>query len=63
MDITRIVKKKVFAIFNSSLEIVTTEQSYNFVGMQQRDLAHERIFALWKVQSPHAKNYHEDLTP
>jgi hypothetical protein len=49
MDVTKILKKKVFAIFNSSLEIVTADQSYNFVAMQQRDLAYERIFALWKV--------------
>jgi hypothetical protein len=60
MDITKIIKKKVFAIFNSSLEIVTTDQSYNFVAMQQRDMAFERIFALWKVQSPHARNFTEE---
>lgn len=55
MDITKIVKKKVFAIFNSSLELLTNEQSYNFVAMQQRDMAYDRIYALWKVQSPYAK--------
>jgi hypothetical protein len=49
MDITKIIKKKVFAIFNSSLELVTVESSYNFVAMQQRDMAYERIYALWKV--------------
>lgn len=60
MDITKINKKKVFAIFNSSLELVTGDQSYNFVAMQQRDMAYDRIFALWKVQSPHAKYHNSD---
>lgn len=49
MDITKIIKKKVLGLFNSSLEIITTELTYNFVSLQHRDMAYERIFALWKV--------------
>ena len=57
MDITKLIKKKVLGIFNSSLEIITTDQTYSFCSLQQRDMAYERIFALWKVQSPHAKYF------
>ena len=27
----------------------------NFCSFQDRDTAYERIFALWKISSPHAK--------
>jgi hypothetical protein len=46
----------MLGIFNSSLELVTPDQSYNFCSFQDRDTAYDRIFALWKISSPHAKN-------
>jgi len=55
VDIKRIIKKKVLGIFNSALELVTVDQVLNFCSFQDRDTAYERIFALWKISSPHAK--------
>jgi hypothetical protein len=56
VDIKKIIKKKVLGIFNSALEIVTSDQNYYFCSIQDRDTAFERIYALWKVSSPHAKS-------
>ncbi len=56
VDIKKIIKRKVLGIFNSALEILTIDMNYNFCSFQDRDTAYERIFALWKVSSPHAKN-------
>lgn len=55
VDIKKITKKKVLGIFNSALEIVTNDQTFYFCSIQERDTAYERIYALWKVSSPHAK--------
>eukprot|EP00347_Sterkiella_histriomuscorum_P002763 403366896 len=55
IDIKKILKKKVLGLFNSALEIITIDQTLNFCSFQDRDLAYERIFALYKVSSPYAK--------
>lgn len=53
-DITKLTKKKALGLFNSSLQIVTKLKIYNFCSMTFRDEAYDRIFALWRVQSPYS---------
>jgi hypothetical protein len=54
VNISKILKKKVLGLFNSSLEVRVGRETYNFTSFQQRDMAYERIMAVWRVSSPHA---------
>ena len=52
-NITSISKTKVMAIFNSGIIIVTQDsEKYKFGSFGNRDVALNRILALWKSGAP-----------
>jgi len=64
VNVTKISKKKVLGIFNSSLEIFTSgEETFSFSGFPNRDLAYDRINSVWRVASPHANANTNSLSP